>query len=365
MYKSLVFIVPFFIFMGFQNQKTDYDPMFFSMTNELEDITKDEPIFKFAAKHLDTSYNTQISHDVRLLSNSQGEPRLFFSDIETSVCADGECKLANIKVYWNLLGNYVGYGIHPELPLTKFEHDAFEKEDYAKLHKLLLDENSILKRRKITDLIDKIPVSPSYIDSKDLDGISGATKKEIKESVVKGGLYSCYTLWHIVHGEAKEKMKAYLQSIHSAALNAYFLYAPYRDYQIYALKQLNKTEFKEHSKQIAEIFKSTDALTKTYILKKIPTDVLSDQKTTNLFYSAFPYIDINSRTLLIKRLKDANSIAVEIVSEYIGYMTKNQLSMYLKYLEETYGSLNRKVKSNLVKASNSKKYTYSYLMKSS
>ncbi|MBJ6366997.1 hypothetical protein [Snuella sedimenti] len=333
------------------------------MTNELKDIAKDEPVFKFEVKSLDTAYSAQINHDVRLLSNSNGEPRVFFSDIETSVCADGECKLANIKVYWNLLGNYVGYGIHPELPLTKYEHDTFEREDYAKLHQLLLDENSILKRRKITDLIDKIPVSPSNIDSKDLDGISGATKKEIKESVVKGGLYSCYTLWHIVHGEAKEKIKTYLQSINTPALNTYFLYAPYRDYQIYALKQLNKAEFKEHSKQIASIFQSTDALTRTYVLKKIPEDVLSEQRTTSQFYDVFPHIDINSRTLLIKKLKDANSTAVEIVSKHVGYMTKNQLSMYLKYLEETYESLNGGVKYNLIKASNSKRYAYSYLIK--
>ncbi len=363
MYKSFAFIIILFI-MGFQDQnKPDYKPMFFSMTNEWKDITKDEPIFEFVVKSLDTTYNAQINHNVRLLSNSKGDPRLFFSEIETSVCADGECKLANIKVYWNLLGNYVGYGIPPEFPLTKFEHDHFEKEDYAKLHQLLLDDNSILKRRKMSDLIDKVPVLSSNIESKDLDGISGATKKEIKESVVKGGLYSCYTLWHIVHGEVKEKMKRYLQSLNSDTLTHYFLYAPYKDYQGYALKQLPKEEFKYHSKQIASIFKTTDALTKAYILKKIPSAVLSEQKTAAQFYNAFPNVDINSRTLLIKKMKLANPNAVEILSKYVNRMTKNQLKLYLKYLEEISVSVKRKVKSNLLKASKNKRYTYSYLIK--
>jgi hypothetical protein len=350
--------------MGFQDQnKPDYNPMFFSMTNEWKEIALDEPVFEFVVKSLDTTYDTQIKHQVRLLSNSEGAPRLFFSNIETSVCADGECKLANIKVYWNLLGNYVGYGMSPELPLTKFEHDHFEKEDYAKLHQLLLDDNSILKRRKMSDLIDQVPVSPSNIDSKDLDGISGATITEVKESVVKGGLYSCYTLWHIIHGEVQEKMKRYLESITSDTLNHYFLYTPYKDYQMYALKQLQKTEFKKHSIQIINIFKTTDALTKAYILKKIPSDVLSEQSITEQFYNEFPLVDINSRTLLIHRLKSANPNATEILSKYLDSMTRNQLRLYLKYLSDNPEHLNNTSKTNLIKASENKRFTYGFLIK--
>lgn len=364
MFKPNALIVILFTIVGFQDQKKpDYTPMFFSMTNEWKDIAKDEPIFEFTVKSLDTIYNTQLNHKVRLLSSSSGEPRLFFSDIETSVCADGECKLANIKVYWNLLGNYVGYGIYSKYPLTKFEHEHFEKEDYAKLHKLLLDDNSIIKRRKMSDLIDKIPVSPSNINSKDLDGISGATKREIKESVVKGGLYSCYTLWHIVHGEVKEKMKTYLQSISSEVLNHYFLYSSYKDYQEYALKQLDKTEFSEFSNQILKIFKTTDALTKAYILKKIPSDVLTEFKISTQLYNTFPEIDINSRTLLIQKMESANPNAVEILSKNLNYMTKNQLKLYLKFIEETPGSLTREIKSNMIKASNYKGYIYNHLIK--
>lgn len=364
MYKSLTFIIMLFVLTGFQEQNiSDYNPMFFSMTNEWKDVVKDELVFEFSVTSLDTVYTAQINYKVRLLSNNKGEPRLFFSEVKTSVCADGECKLANINVYWNLLGNYVGYGIPPKFPLTKYEHEYFEKEDYAKLHQLLLDDNSILKRRKMSDLIDKVPVSPLNIDSKDIDGISGATKKEIKDSVVKGGLYSCYTLWHIVHGEVKEKIKNHLQSIYSDTLTHYFLNTPYKDYQGYALKELPKENFKQHSKQIIRIFKTTDASTKAYILKKVPKDVLSEEKTAAQFYNSFPNVDINSRTLLIKKLKNSHPNAIEITSKYVIYMTKNQLNLYLKYLTETSVIVKKEVKSNLIKASNSRVYAYSYLIK--
>ncbi|SIQ98206.1 hypothetical protein [Maribacter ulvicola] len=364
MLKFLTFISVILSIMELNGQmKSDYNPMFFSMNNEWKEITKDESIFEFTVKSLDTIYNTEIAHTVKLLSNNAGEPKLFFSDIETTVCADGECKIANIKVYWNLLGNYVGYGIYPEYPLTKFEHDEFEKEDYAKLHKLLSDDNSILKRRKMSDLIDKVPVAPSNTNlSKDMDGVSGATKREVKESVVKGGLYSCYTLWHIVHGPVKDKMKDYMLSLNTSELNRYFLYTPYKDYQLYALKQLDKTKFKTHSEQIIKIFKTTDALTKSYILKKIPSNVLSEEKITVEYYSTFPDIDINSRTLLLKKIKFANPISVNILSRYLDYLTKNQMELYLKYLESVPNHLYKKIKGELVKMSKNKNYPYSYLV---
>ncbi len=349
--------------MGFQEQKKpDYRPMFFSMADEWKDIESDESIFEFSVKSSDTSLTTEIEHQVRLLSNSLGEPRLFFSEIETSVCADGECKLANIKVYWNLLGNYVGYGTYDKYPLTKFEHDPFEKADYQKLHKLLLDDNSVLKRRKMSDLIDKIPVSLSNINSKDLDGISGATKKEIKESVVKGGLYSCYTIWHLVHGDAKKKIRKHLETIGTDDLKEYFLYSLYKDYQIYGLKQLSQADFRVHSKQIVSIFKSTNALTRTYILKKLPTDLYSEKEITNQLYTMFPGVDLNSKTLLINKLEFAASDAIEILAGFLDNMTKNQLKHYLKYLEENTLRITNTMKRNLRKVSKDKNYAHSYLI---
>ena len=131
----------------------------------------------------------------------------------------------------------------------------------------------------------------------------------------------------------------------------------------YALKQLDKTEFKDFSNQILNIFKTTDALTKAYILKKIPSDVLTEHKISIQLYNTFPEIDINSRTLLIQKMESANPNAVEILSKYLNYMTKNQLKLYLKFIEETPESLTREVKSNLIKASNYKGYIYNHLIK--
>lgn len=205
MHKYIAILFTISAISGFQNQKDPaYNPLFFTMDRAFENIRKDELAFVFTVKTIDT---TETKYKVRLLSNKEGEPLLYFADIKTSVCADGMCKLTHIKVYWNLLGNYVGYDIDPKLPLTKWQHNHFNTEDYAKLHQLLLDDNSILKRRKMSDLLDETTAPSSATDSNEIDAISGATKKEIEKSIVKGALYSCYTIWHIIHGEVKRKNK--------------------------------------------------------------------------------------------------------------------------------------------------------------
>ena len=350
-------VLAILLFSGLQfYDEPNREPLFFTMDNEWEQAIKDREVLTFQGE------DTLTRHSISLLSNTGGNPLLFFSDLETPVCADGECKLANIKVYWNLLGNYVGYGIHPNYPLTKYDHDPFEATDYAKLHQLFLDNNSVLKRRKISELVDRVPSKDYKQGLGKVDGMSGATKKEIKESVVDGGLYSCYTLWHIIHGKAKEEMKAYLRSVYSDSLNNYFLYSGYEDYQSYALKQLDKSAFGDHVDQIVLIFKESSPLTRTYILKKMPDLILQDQMVARQMFGAFPTLDVNTRTRLIKKTDSSHPIAVEILAENILSMTKNQLQFYLDFLKENPIQLNPAVKSNLLKISRSKKYTYAYLI---
>ncbi|WP_346750340.1 hypothetical protein [Splendidivirga corallicola] len=327
------------------------------MNDEWEEVSKDMEVFTV------TNKDTLINHNIRLLSTKEGYPRLFFADLETPVCADGECRLAKIKIYWNLLGNYVGYGIDPDEPLTKFEHDPFDKEDYAKLHALLLDDNSVLRNREMSELVDEVPVSISKADFGAVDGISSATKKEIKESVVQGGLYSCYTLWHLVHGEVKKNISAYLQSIYTDSLNNYLLYSDYEDYQYYGLKKLPKEAFEKHFEQVIRIFEKTQPLIRTYILKKIPNNILEDRNNTEQFYRLFSRTDINTKTQLVKKAGSAHLIALEILSGFSSEMTKNQLKLYLEIFNENPENLTPLIKSNLLEAARSEKYAYNYLIK--
>ena len=327
------------------------------MKKEWQEVTHTENKFSFLG--LDSVTN----HSVQLLSNEQNEPRLFYCDLETAVCADGECRLARIKIYWNLLGNYVGYGIHSDEPLTKYDHDPFTKDDYDKLHRLFLDNNSVLRRKTMYELVDKVPIDPESEEKyKGIDGMSSATKKDIANAVVKGGLYSCYTLWHLIHGEAKEKIKLYLKSIESDSLNTYFLYSDYKDYQLHALKYLSKEAFIKHSSQVTKIFKEAQPMIRTYILKKMPDEMIGQREVSQDLYDEFASIGINSRTQLVSKLKAASDCGPEIVSNHLSLLTKNQLKSYLDFFTDNPEKLSESIASKLNQAAKSQNLTYGYLI---
>ena len=188
--------------------------------------------------------------DVFMLVDTENVPVLYVSDISTPVCADGECRLMDIRLYWNLLGKYAGFDRYPALPLTKFEHEEFSPDDYLKLHLLLMDDNSMLKRKEIDELVEK----PKESKIKGVDAVAGATVTEVKKSVVSGALYSCYTAWHLVHGPVNDEIKDLTLSSINDDIVLSMLDTNDTDYQLFALEKIGKNQYGKNYKRIAEIF---------------------------------------------------------------------------------------------------------------
>lgn len=335
-------------------------PLHFAMEKEWQQVLKIEPVISFS------NADSLGEHHVSLLSDSTNHPLLFYSEIKTPVCIDGLCKPLHICIYWNLLGNYVGFGLLNKEVLTKYDHEAFEVEDYLKLHELLLNEKSVLREKRMSDLYHKNAKPQKQIKFKgiEVDGMTGATKKEIMESIVEGALYSCFTLWHLVHGGAKDEMKEYFGNHLLEGLKIPFLYSPYADYQFFALKSLSKEEFKKHSNQVLKIYKSAKPLVRTYILKKMPFTLWKEASICKNLFLNFSQIDIQSKTLLIKKLGLACNDASKILSTQIQTMSKNQLKLYLKYLASNREFMDKEILKNLQEVADKNVYPYSYLLKS-
>lgn len=305
-----------------------------------------------------------LFHQLELLSDSQGNPLLFYSNIHTPVCIDGSCKPMYIEIYWNLVGDYVGYGVFQEELLTKFDHELFENADYERLHTLLLDNNSILKRKQLSDLFDvnAKPAEKITYQGKEVDAVSGATKKEIKESVVEGALYSCFTIWHLVHGEVRNEMRRYTDSIYSPELARYFLNSSYEAYQLYAIQQMDSLMMAQSLPRLLEICAGAKPLTRIYLLKKLPRSLWRRRVIKEKLYPAFAELDVNTQTLLLKKLEYADPTVVEELSEQGAEMTKNQLKMYLAHLRLQPKPLQPTIKANLQSLVESQQHPYGYLV---
>lgn len=294
---------------------------------------------------------------IKALVDRDGRTVLYASDISTPVCADGDCRLMDIRLYWTLLGDYAGFDRYRSAPLTKHDHDEFVYADYLKLHQLLLDNNSILKRRKIDELVKK-PVEP---EEEGVDAIAGATVKEVKESVVSGALYSCYTAWHLVHGTIKDKIKALTIGSLDDQLLEHMLMTDNADYQMFVLKRFSNRQYNQYYARIAEIFGDGIPVVRTFIVKNLPETIWDSESAQRAFWEHFSNIDINTRSLLLEHLSKAPVTVVHGLSSQLGQMTKNQLKTYLEFLSES-ELLDASTRDNLRNFSNDQGEANAYLV---
>jgi len=293
--------------------------------------------------------------EVDVLLNEKQEPVLYTADISTPVCADGECKLMNIKFYWTLLGEYAGFDRYPMMPLTKYDHDEFLQEDYQKLHELLADDKSLMGRRTINQLVEK----PKMRTVNGVDAVSGATITRVKESVVSGALYSCYTAWRLVHGTIQEELKANTLSILTEKMTVGMLYSRNQEYQIFALDNIDDAKYKEHFSQVADVFKTSTPLVRSIVAKRITRKFKDSPELQKPFWEAFDKVDSGSRSLLVKYLNEAPDYVPTILSSKLEVMSKNQLRSFLNHLSKS-GELDSEVHDNLMEFSTSET-TYAYL----
>ncbi len=341
----------------YQSQLPNNPPTHFVLDKEWQQVSKSEPVFVFR------NPDTTIEHQMQLLMNEDGLPLLYYADIQTPVCIDGLCKPVYVEMYWDLLGQYAGYGVYPDQLLTKYDHDLFEAKDHLTLHQLLLDQSSVLGRRKLTQLYDTKTSRTESIKFKgiEVDGISGATKKEIKASIVEGGLYSCYKLWHLAYGEATEKMRSQLSTIYSDTLANYFLSSRHKDYQFYAVKKLKPTDFLEKIAYIVPIVKVGKPLTRAYILKKMPKKLFQNSLVVNEWYQHFSDFDFNAKTLLVNNLQYSNSAAALFLSKQLTNLSKNQLKTFLVSVDKIQAL--EVVQENLTTFSKDANAPHNYLVK--
>ena len=149
-----------------------------------------------------TLYRDTMGNDSLFwIKSNENIPIHYFKYVATEVCFDSECRLLNITVFWNITGRYLGFELPKGEFLSKHDHEPFSNDEYERLNDLLADPNLSLGGISFEKLIE-IPET----ESDSIDGISGATTKEVSEMVVKGAAYTTYTLWNIVHGPTKDSV---------------------------------------------------------------------------------------------------------------------------------------------------------------
>ena len=158
-------------------------------------------------------------YELKIAHTENRTPKLYCTELLTSVCETGQCYLVKVNIFWDLTGSYMGFSLPTGEMLTKLDHKPFTDADYHKLDRILKDQHWPLARYPISELVSESDHDAATIDrktttapvngvldlgnntlfDKEVDAYSGATAPFVtEEDNISGALYTIYTLWDFI-----------------------------------------------------------------------------------------------------------------------------------------------------------------------
>lgn len=245
--------------------------------------------------------NDTLTYTLKLALDEKGQPQYFFRNIFTPVCYTNECKPVYINFYWDLLGNYQRYDLPEGKVLTKVDHDEFKEADYQKLQDILAQPNSIFADLEMEDLITK--GTDNLTDS--VDAKAGATLKTIKNQVIDGAVYTCYTLWRIAYGKAVPEMRKITDSYTGDALLHRFLTSSNHHYQYWAMAKVvdkNGDVKKDFEGDIESIIAGKNVFIAKYTLQHVANGFLQGAKRQTWLWETYQKSSYALQVAILKKL---------------------------------------------------------------
>lgn len=261
--------------------------------------------------------NDTLRYTLKLVLDSSGKPQYFFRNIFTPVCYTNECKPVYINFYWDLLGNYLRYDMPKGKILTKVDHDEFEEKDYQKLADILSRPNSIFADLKMEDLLTNGTDSLTS----DVDAKTGATLKTIKNDVIDGAVYTCFTLWHIAYGkQVIQEMNKITNSYLDEPLLHSFLASNNYHYQYRAMEAVMSATGivnKAFEKDIENVISGKNLFTARTALQKTSTEFFKSVTRQNWLWKTSITTSYPMQVAILKKLATfpvQSSVLQQIVS---------------------------------------------------
>lgn len=245
------------------------------------------------------------SNEIIELKGVDGFPVWFGRSFRKIVCLTGECKIANVWLFWDGAGDYLGYQLYDNEALTKNDHVPFVAAEYTKLDNLLRDSISFLKETPQEELV--------LYD--EVDGYSGATQTEYVEQLIEGAAYTCYTLWHTVYGNTQDKVREIMSlRIDSAYVGRLFA-SNNQLYRKWAVQFLIKQPQFAHSfdTQVIELIADKDEKLALQGLEVLNQDMLESNQVRQKLFDLFPSIDSMRKFRICIRLSEMDHLDDSVV----------------------------------------------------
>jgi hypothetical protein len=274
-----------------------------------------------------------LAYTLNLALDAAGKPKYFFRNIFTPVCNTGECRPVRVNMYWDLLGNYLRYDLPGNEVLTKTDHRDFKEEEYRKLQDILANESSILAELKMEDLVVK--GTENISDSANVR--TGATLKTIKNEVIEGAVFTCYTLWHFAHGPTSAQIQKITVSLETPSMLHSFLRSSNHHYQYWAMDKVMNEEGKVlagYEEDMAGIIQGQNIFTARYALQKLHPDYFLPAKRQAWLWSVYAKAAYPLQMAILKKLAgiQVNEKLCEKIAASATDGNREQLQAKLKIL---------------------------------
>jgi len=254
----------------------------------------------------------------------------YFRKIHTGVCFDNKCRELDIIVYWNITGRYLGFEMPEGEFLSKTEHEPFIDEEYLRLNELLADNSLPLGGISFDKLI-----KASESETGALDGVSGATSKEVSEMVVKGAAYTTYKLWNIVHGPTMELITHLTEKQLTPELIVLILQSPDRSDWLWALNKIDPWVqlHSDLSSALLEIISGDDDFLAYSAMNAIDPVHLGSGDFQSGLFSKYGEVNHSIKKMILEKFMKAPYLSEDIVTYSRGLLDQlngQQLGDFLK-----------------------------------
>ncbi|MDF7819708.1 hypothetical protein P1X15_18960 [Runella sp. MFBS21] len=213
------------------------------------------------------------------------------------------------------------------------DHKPFKPEDYEKLQNILANSRSLLKDVSMEDLVGK--GTENLADS--VDAKAGATLKTVKNEVIDGAVYTCYTLWHIAHGKVVAEMQRITETFKSEELLHRFLTDHNHHYQYWAMERFMTDEGKVTTgfeADIQQVIRGKNIFTARYALQKVNNQFFADKARQLWLWETYQLASYALQIAILKKMINLSFMdkIQEAIAQQLSNTNHEQATLLLKIL---------------------------------
>lgn len=276
--------------------------------------------------------------------DKNNQPVYYSRKILSGVCVSGECRLVNIHLFWTITGRYLGFEMPPGEFLSRAKHKPFFPDDYDRLNTLLANPLSPLAHYSITDLVPPVDSSKTKVDA-----VTSATIAAVLDYIVKGAVYTTYTLWHIVYGQTKREVEKITAQRLTPRLTMQLLNSKNVDDQVWALNHIpGKIEIDQKlQNKLMENIAGKDVYLAERSLNVLPPEILDSESVQEQLGNIFAHSGFLQQRLILEKLKAAPSLHPVLLHQLSGELDETN-GILIKLMMELF--IKKKVNDNTVVA---------------